>query len=76
MIKILKFLRPWVWLILAGYSITWLFDLMNTKSTLNTIIGTIGILLVIYLSIMTRLGQTFKYLKTIKTKKEDEKTND
>lgn len=57
--KLFKFLTPFVWIILAMYGIDLSFDLMNTPSTFNVTIGFLGIILIVYLSAIKRLGTKF-----------------
>lgn len=55
---------PFLWLIAVLYTSAWLFDLMNTQSAFNLTIGGLGIVIIIYLTIVTKAGTYIFNLKS------------
>lgn len=54
--NLIKFFIPTIWVIICLYTVSFLLDMMNQANTIANILGFLGILLVLYLSIVTKLG--------------------
>lgn len=54
--KTIKFFTPIIWVMSFSYVVSFFIDMMNSKSTMASYLGTLGIILILYLSYRTRLG--------------------
>lgn len=54
--KLLQFFIPTIWVLISLYTISFLLEMMNEANSIQFGVSILGILLVIYLSIITKLG--------------------
>ena len=66
--NLIKFFVPTIWIIVCLYTVSFLLEMMNQANTIENTVGFLGILLVLYLSIVTKLGMFIFSIK-FKTKK-------
>ena len=66
--KLLQFFVPTAWIIVCLYTLSFLLDMMNQANTIENTVGFLSILLMIYLSIVAKLGMYIFSIK-FKTKK-------
>lgn len=60
--KLLQFFIPTIWILISLYTISFLLEMMNEANSIQFGISILGILLVIYLSIITKLGSFIFYI--------------
>lgn len=56
MIKLLKFFTPILWIIVSLLLVNLFLEMMTQANTIANIVGFLGILLIVYLTYVSKLG--------------------